>query len=689
MRKTLSAVAALALLPLCSTTAQQQAPSPPASPTAAATDSDKHAESYYHFAMGHTYEELFESTARSEYANLAVEHFKKAYELDPNSSVIGERLAEIYAKTQRIRDAVLEAQEVIRRDPDNLPARRLLARIYLRSLGSWSAAERQKEIVSRAIEQYQEILRIDPSDADSALWLARLYRSQNEHEKAEAVLRQLLEREPRHERALEHYAQLLLDLGRPQQAIERLRVAAAESGSPSLLGLLGDAYAQTGDYEHAEQAFREALVLGPGSASLRRGLARALMSLQKSNEALEQFLRLTEIEPDNPENHLRAAQIYREQNKLDEAEQHLLRARERAPGNLEVIYNEALLYEAQGRFDDAIRVLADTVAALKLQREQENVRRTLAVLYEQLGRLYRETEQYPAAVATFRELEALGGDEEKRALLLIADTLRMAKNIRLALSESAKAMQKFPEDPSVISNHALLLGENGQVEEGAKTLRGLLGRAGDDRSVYLTLAQVYERGRAYPEAERAAHQAESLSQTPAEREIAWFLLGAIYERQGKFDLAEKEFQKVLAVNPRHAPALNYYGYMLAERGIRLDEAVALVQRALNEDPHNGAYLDSLGWAYYKQNRLEEAESYLRRAVARASHDPTILEHLGDLYFKTGRNEQAAVHWEKALAAWQRALPSEIETDKIAALERKLADVKRQLAQKSAEQVRPR
>jgi tetratricopeptide (TPR) repeat protein len=429
--------------------------------------------------------------------------------------------------------------------------------------------------------------------------------------------------------------------------------------------------------------------LEPRSASLRRGLARTLLAENKSDEALEQFLRLTEIEPDNPENHLRAAQIYREQNKLEEAEQHLLHARERAPGNLEVIYNEALLYEAQGRFSDAIRVLADTVAALKLQRGQENLRRTLAVLYEQLGRLYRETEQFPEAVNTFRELASLGGDEEKRALLLISDTLRMAKDIRQALAESSKAMEKFPGDASVVSNHALLLGENGQAEEAAKLLRGLLGHTGDDRNIYLTLAQVYERGRAFPNAEKAARQAEALAQTPEQQEIAWFLLGAIYERQGKFDLAEKAFQKVLAVNPRHAPTLNYYGYMLADRGVRLDEAVALVQRALTEEPYNGAYLDSLGWAYFKQNRFEEAETYLRRAAERIRHDPTILEHLGDLYFKTGRNELAATYWEKALAEWQRALPSEIEADKITALERKLADVKRQLAQKSAEQVRPR
>ena len=83
-----------------------------------------------------------------------------------------------------------------------------------------------------------------------------------------------------------------------------------------------------------------------------------------------------------------------------------------------------------------------------------------------------------------------------------------------------------------------------------------------------------------------------------------FMLGAIFERQKKFDLAEEQFRKVLDENPRNASALNYYGYMLADRGIRLDEATNLIKRALVEDPDNAAYEDSLGWAYYKQNKID-------------------------------------------------------------------------------------
>ena len=92
---------------------------------------------------------------------------------------------------------------------------------------------------------------------------------------------------------------------------------------------------------------------------------------------------------------------------------------------------------------------------------------------------------------------------------------------------------------------------------------------------------------------------------------------------------------MLQVNPRNAAVLNYYGYMLADRGVRLDEATAMMKRAVSEDPTNGAYLDSMGWSYYKHNKLAEAEEYLRKAVERTGHDPTILDHLGDVYYKRG------------------------------------------------------
>ena len=161
------------------------------------------------------------------------------------------------------------------------------------------------------------------------------------------------------------------------------------------------------------------------------------------------------------------------------------------------------------------------------------------------------------------------------------------------------------------------------------------------------------------------------------------MLGAIYERQKEFDRAEQEFRKVLEVNPNNAAVLNYYGYMLADRSVRLDEALSLIQRAVKQEPNNGAYLDSLGWAYLKQGKLAEAEENLQKAAAKSAHDPTVLGHLAEVYMKMGQTERAAALMERALSEWQRALPADYEAEKVTELDAQLKTLKRALAQKSA------
>ena len=651
--------------------------------TAPSTLESPRAEAYYNFTMGHIYEQQYEATSSAEYATKAIEAYKKAYALDPKSQVIGERLAEMYWKAQRIHDAIAEAQEILKRDPDNVQSRRLLGRIYLRSLGDVSASNAQSETVSRAIEQYREIHRLDPSDTESALWLARLYRLKNEHEQAEQVLKSILKSDPENEPAVEQLTQLLMDEGKSTEAVTLLEGITAHSPSPVLLDLLGDAHTQSHDLAKAEVAYRKAVELDPSELSHQRGLGQTLLAEEKYSEALKVYEKLSDVMPDDSDVYLRIAQIYRELHQLDKAEQNLVKARQYAPGSLEVMYNEAMLYQAQGRYEDAIRVLSDAVTGIKGQPATlPSRRRSLAILYQQLGQLYRDTQNYQAAIYTFEELGHLGEEEDRRARMMIMDTYRAAKDLPKALQAGKEALAKYPADPAIRTSHALLLGENGQTEDAVKILRAQLHSDAGDRETYLNIAQVYERGRRYKEAEEAARAAEVLPGQARENEMVWFLLGAIYERQKFFDKAEEQFKKVLAVNPKNAPVLNYYGYMLGDLGIRLDEAEALVQQALKEDPFNGAYLDSLGWIYFKENKLGASESTLRKAVERERHDATIHAHLGDLYAKMGRGDLAAAEWEKSLVEWRRSLPADMESDKVAELEKKLSQSKHRVAQKS-------
>ena len=111
---------------------------------------------------------------------------------------------------------------------------------------------------------------------------------------------------------------------------------------------------------------------------------------------------------------------------------------------------------------------------------------------------------------------------------------------------------------------------------------------------------------------------------------------------------------MLASDPEHASALNYLGYMLADQNMKLEEASAYIKRAVDLDPTNGAYLDSLGWAYFRLGKYELAEDNLLKASQKINTDPTVHDHLGDLYQKTGRLKLAATNWERALTEWNRA-----------------------------------
>jgi tetratricopeptide (TPR) repeat protein len=97
------------------------------------------------------------------------------------------------------------------------------------------------------------------------------------------------------------------------------------------------------------------------------------------------------------------------------------------------------------------------------------------------------------------------------------------------------------------------------------------------------------------------------------------------------------------------------------------------------DPSNGAYLDSLGWAYFKQGNYDQAEEQLRKASDRMGSDPTIQEHLGDLYQKTGRLKLAAAHWERAINEWNKTVPAEVDQEEMAKVGKKLESAKVKLA----------
>ena len=146
------------------------------------------------------------------------------------------------------------------------------------------------------------------------------------------------------------------------------------------------------------------------------------------------------------------------------------------------------------------------------------------------------------------------------------------------------------------------------------------------------------------------------------------MLADLYSNNGRKQDAERTVRQLVAIEPGNADALNYLGYLLADRGQQLDEAIRLVRRALDIEPNNPNYLDSLGWAYYRRGDFDQAEKYLEPAAQQMPRNATVQEHLGDILAKRGR-------WADAIAAWTRALEGDEGDVNKAAVEKKIADAR--------------
>jgi tetratricopeptide (TPR) repeat protein len=679
----------------------QTAPAKPAgpaeklSPQTAPKQAKKadHAAAYYHYAMAHMYEELVAMYGRPEYANKAIDEYRLAIENDPASEYLNSGLAELYAKTGRIRDAVLEAQEIVKRDPDNLEARKLLGRIYLRSLPDSQAGSQSQEILKRAIEQYEAIVRIEPKVVDNHVLLGRLYRLDNELLKAENEFKTAVSLEPGSEEALTTLAYLYNEEGDSARAAEVLKGVPESQRSGKLYSALGYTYEQQKDYKNAVAAYKKSVDIDHDNLDAVRGLAQNLMNDNQTEAALEQYKTIVESDPHDVQSLMRIAEIQRRNGKFDDALATLKKAEGEVQDSLEVPYNIAVIYQAQGKFDDSIQVLNRLLQ--KSEKEDGNYtpgeRNNRAVFLERLGSIYRDTGKTQLAIDTFRKMLTLGDDNVTRGYQQLIDTYREAKEWKEATAVAQEAVAKVPKDRNLKLVLAGQLADSGQVDQALSVAKGMLKGTAEDREVYIALAQMYSRLKRWPEAEEALAKAEQHSTKPEEKDYVSFVAGSIYERQKKYDRAEEMFKRVLATDPNNAVTLNYLGYMLADRGVRLDEALGYVKKAIQLDPQNGAYLDSLGWAYFKLGKYELAEENLRKAMDRTQNDPTVLDHMGDLLQKTERLKLAAVYWERALAEWAKSVSAEVDTTEVAKVQKKLDTAKVKLAkqnERKAEAVKP-
>jgi len=319
---------------------------------------------------------------------------------------------------------------------------------------------------------------------------------------------------------------------------------------------------------------------------------------QRAIELIETFLR--DVNPHHREFRLRLVRLYVAQKGADQALEHLDYMLDQNPGDLHAQVRKAQIYGEMGNFSAAVEELQSVL------RDKPNELR----VRDFLGLLYEEMKEYEQAIQVYQANVEIDPTFFESILHLGFVSYRLKRN-EDALSYLDQAVKLNPKRPEP----------------------------------YLLLGLTYFQMKKYQQAK--ARLEDGIFQDPSNAELH-FNLGTAYDKLDRFDEVVREMEQALELDPEHADALNYLGYSYADRGINVEEAVSLTQRAVALKPHNGYYVDSLAWAFYKVGRIEEALEMMQRAVALVSDDPVIYEHLGEIFLLREERKKAREAWMHSL-----------------------------------------
>lgn len=641
--------------------------------------------SYYHYGLAKIYENQAAANGRQDMATQAIEQYKLALSADPESRVLQDGIANLYFRLGRIKEAVSSAQDQVAHHPDDVEAHLLIGRVYLRSLGDGQGPQ-STEILQAAIKEYEKIAELQPKDLDTRLLLGQLYGLNHDSAKAEEQFKAAQAIDGSSEEVVLSLARLYSEEGNLERAAKVIADVPAEDRSGRMDFALGGLYDQLKRPKDAAKAYQAALEQDPDNTDAKRGLAQALIAAGQTDAAAKIYAQILGSDPQDPQALIRQAEIERQKGEYEKSLATLKKAEGLVTGDLELDFNEALVYDALGRYDESIKTLQEALASSATPdgKYTEQALTNRALFLDRLAIVAREAGKTDVAVDAYMQMSALGGEYQARGTDGIVDAYRDAHDWTKALKAAEEAAKAMPANHEVQLTYARQLGDAGRVDEAVKLGEAQLTGEPSDRDALFALADIDVRAKRWKDAGAMLDKAEALAKKPEEKVFVYYYRGTVAERQKLYDQAEAEFRKGLAIDPDNAAIGNYMAYMFADRGIKLDEAVKILKKAVAYDPQNYAYLDSLGWAYYKQGQYAMAEDQERKAVLRMSNDPTVLDHMGEIEAKEGKLQQAIVDWQKSLAAYSSSLAPEADPADVAKVQKKLEGARIRLAHGGAE-----
>jgi tetratricopeptide (TPR) repeat protein len=641
-------------------------------PSAVASSPEAVADAYAQFLLGHRFEENEDETS-------AIAAYKRAMELDPKSAEIPAQLAGLYLKQSKVQEAMTAAEAALKIAPTNREANRVLGTVYAALSESTSdpaargrGADAADASLAKAIHHFEQALEgaVAESDPNVRATLARLYVRSAAFDKAIPLLTDLVNQEPGWQDGPLMLVEAYAGAGRSRDAIVWLEERTATD--PRLLPALADFYDRERRFSDAAGAYARALQRAPRNATdLKTRYASALMNAGGRDNIEKARATLTELVAAKA-NDVRALYLLSQaQRRLGDFKGAEASARRYVAQNAQSAwgyYALAEALEARHQYQSVVDELAPVVAANRGKTGDQGM--DISILLPHLGFAYQETGQGEKAIAAFEEARRIAPTDPAIAGYLIEANIS-AKKYAAAVDVAKSALTQHPNDLRLTRLQAQALRHDGKADAGIALLEEAVKHHAEDPVAYISLAQ------AYSEAERGVQAVKVLQDAqgkfPSDDGIA-FELGTVLDKQKKFAEAESAFRQVLSRNPENAIALNYLGYMLAERGERLDESVSYLTKALQVEPENPSYLDSLGWAYFKADKLDLAETNLKRAADQLKTNSVIQEHYGQVLFKLGR-------YDEAIAAWSRALAGDGDSIDKADVDKKIKAAKQKLPKK--------
>lgn len=423
-----------------------------------------------------------------------------------------------------------------------------------------------------------------------------------------------------------------------------------------------------GDNAGALAALQRAAAADPMSADVRAEIASFQYRRNQRDEAEKAANAALALDGDNAEAHrvlglIAAGRAENERNTSAQVEGYVRDAighlEKAVAGNQGVPdptlnYTLGRLYLVIGASDKAIQTLNRVV-----DQNPGSVQGRLA-----LAQAQAQAKDLRSAIATLEEIV----DDEPRVAGALAQYQQQAGQTKAAVQTYTKALEQQPNSRELKLRRIVALYDLKEYVQAAQFAAEAQKQHPDDpRFPRLQASALNATG----DRAKAIEILEAATRAFPRDTVSQLALADVYSKSNRKVDAERTVRQVLTLEPNNADAMNYLGYMLADRGEKLDEAIKLVSRALEIEPDNGAFLDSLGWAYFRKGNVAEAEKYLSAAAAKLPENSDVQEHLGDVLAKRGR-------WADAVMAWTRALGGNGQDIDKDAIEKKIANARGKL-----------